>query len=371
MMPQEIGAAAAYEVWRNWRYHNGILAQPLAGDVRRQREALVGLAIGESAKLMQYTRRIGDTAGQAAAAETAAIAAARIFDQGNDALVRSGGAYGSLGSSSLSGALSPVLGPTGSYGGMGGMNGMGGAGGMGGMNGMGGAGGMGGMPGMTASSTGYDPMGASLAAPPISRRRSASFGGMSPYGAAPPLASSAYAASESGMYGGGDGMLGAGGPGGLAGSLSRPVSPVYPSAGYGGAPNMSYAGSAMDANPGGALERRLAEHEINRAGRYGERAALSGLQGSPYGPDGLPLNDGVGSAYGGYDEGFGGGGGGGYRRGYDDIDGYGYGRRRHHYGGGRRALEGGIGAARYAMAGRRLGEGGLAGGGGGLAGGYY
>lgn len=47
MAPMEIGAAAAYEVWRNWRYNYGILAQPLSGDTESQREALVGLAIGE------------------------------------------------------------------------------------------------------------------------------------------------------------------------------------------------------------------------------------------------------------------------------------------------------------------------------------
>ena len=47
MTPVEIGAAAAYEVWRNWRYNYGVQAQPLGGDAIRQREAIVGLAIGE------------------------------------------------------------------------------------------------------------------------------------------------------------------------------------------------------------------------------------------------------------------------------------------------------------------------------------
>lgn len=47
MLPSDIGAAAAYEVWRNWRSHYGVYAQPLAGDRERQREALVGLAVGE------------------------------------------------------------------------------------------------------------------------------------------------------------------------------------------------------------------------------------------------------------------------------------------------------------------------------------
>lgn len=47
MPPNEIGAAAAYEVFRTWRYHYGIIAQPLSGDRERQREALIGLAVGE------------------------------------------------------------------------------------------------------------------------------------------------------------------------------------------------------------------------------------------------------------------------------------------------------------------------------------
>ena len=47
MLPNDIGCAAAYEVWRNWRSHYGVYAQPLAGDRERQREALIGLAVGE------------------------------------------------------------------------------------------------------------------------------------------------------------------------------------------------------------------------------------------------------------------------------------------------------------------------------------
>lgn len=52
MLPPDIGSAAAYEVWRNWKSHYGVYAQPLAGDSDRQREALVGLAVGEGV----YTR---------------------------------------------------------------------------------------------------------------------------------------------------------------------------------------------------------------------------------------------------------------------------------------------------------------------------
>lgn len=47
MHATEVGAAAAYEAWRNWKYHHGIYAQPLSGDAERQREALIGLAVSE------------------------------------------------------------------------------------------------------------------------------------------------------------------------------------------------------------------------------------------------------------------------------------------------------------------------------------
>ena len=51
MMPADVGAAAAYKVWRNWKYHYGIYGQPLGGDRERQREALVGLAVGEGTSI--------------------------------------------------------------------------------------------------------------------------------------------------------------------------------------------------------------------------------------------------------------------------------------------------------------------------------
>jgi hypothetical protein len=44
--PEEIGHAAAYEAYRTW-IHNANLYQPLSADDERQREALVGLAVGE------------------------------------------------------------------------------------------------------------------------------------------------------------------------------------------------------------------------------------------------------------------------------------------------------------------------------------
>ena len=47
MLPSDVGAAAAYEAWRNWKHHYGIYGQPLGSDRDRQREALIGMAIGE------------------------------------------------------------------------------------------------------------------------------------------------------------------------------------------------------------------------------------------------------------------------------------------------------------------------------------
>ncbi|KIJ67602.1 hypothetical protein HYDPIDRAFT_108462 [Hydnomerulius pinastri MD-312] len=46
LSPQEIGYAAAYEAYRLW-IHNSVLYEPLGGEMERQREALVGLAIAE------------------------------------------------------------------------------------------------------------------------------------------------------------------------------------------------------------------------------------------------------------------------------------------------------------------------------------
>ena len=53
MLPSDIGAAAAYESWRNWKHHYSIYGQPLSDDRERQREALIGLAVGEGALAVQ------------------------------------------------------------------------------------------------------------------------------------------------------------------------------------------------------------------------------------------------------------------------------------------------------------------------------
>jgi len=46
MLPEELGHAAAYEAYRTWM-HNSSIYEPLSGDVERQREGLIGLAIAE------------------------------------------------------------------------------------------------------------------------------------------------------------------------------------------------------------------------------------------------------------------------------------------------------------------------------------
>jgi hypothetical protein len=46
MLPEHIGHAAAYEAYRMWT-HNSSVHEPLSGDTARQREGLIGLAVGE------------------------------------------------------------------------------------------------------------------------------------------------------------------------------------------------------------------------------------------------------------------------------------------------------------------------------------
>ena len=101
MLPSDIGAAAAYESWRCWRFHYGIMAQPLSGDRERQREALIGLAVAEgllpcsssrfsmhsqhflclASRLYTFTGRVGDTTGRLQSCETAASTATRIYTE--------------------------------------------------------------------------------------------------------------------------------------------------------------------------------------------------------------------------------------------------------------------------------------------------
>ena len=46
MLPEDIGHAAAYEAYRTW-IHNSSIYEPLSGDIARQREGLIGLAVAE------------------------------------------------------------------------------------------------------------------------------------------------------------------------------------------------------------------------------------------------------------------------------------------------------------------------------------
>lgn len=46
MLPSELGHAAAYEAYRTW-IHNSSMYEPLSGDIDRQREGLIGLAMAE------------------------------------------------------------------------------------------------------------------------------------------------------------------------------------------------------------------------------------------------------------------------------------------------------------------------------------
>jgi len=48
MLPEEIGHAAAYEAYRTW-VHNSSMYEPLSGDIERETEGLVGLAVAEGA----------------------------------------------------------------------------------------------------------------------------------------------------------------------------------------------------------------------------------------------------------------------------------------------------------------------------------
>ena len=46
LLPNDLGAAAAYEAYRTWK-HNSFLYEPLSADRVQQREGLVGMAIAE------------------------------------------------------------------------------------------------------------------------------------------------------------------------------------------------------------------------------------------------------------------------------------------------------------------------------------
>ena len=53
MLPADVGAAAAYEVYRTWKYNSSLYA-PLSADRMMQREGLIGMAMGEGMCLSTY-----------------------------------------------------------------------------------------------------------------------------------------------------------------------------------------------------------------------------------------------------------------------------------------------------------------------------
>jgi len=80
MPPQEVGAAAAYEGYRQVKYGNNMY-QFLYSDYERQREALRGLAVGEVVRLWQETGRGLDQYGLQVACDAAVATAYHIVSQ--------------------------------------------------------------------------------------------------------------------------------------------------------------------------------------------------------------------------------------------------------------------------------------------------
>ncbi|KAI0250168.1 hypothetical protein BJV78DRAFT_1283469 [Lactifluus subvellereus] len=80
MLPQEIGAAAAYEAYRQIKYGTSMY-QFLYSDYEQQREALRGLAIAEVVRLWQDTGRMIDQYGLQVACDAAAATADSIISQ--------------------------------------------------------------------------------------------------------------------------------------------------------------------------------------------------------------------------------------------------------------------------------------------------
>lgn len=80
MLPEEIGHAAAYEAYRIW-VHNSSMYEPFMDDMERQTEGLIGFAVAEATKLMQYSGRSWDSYGRMTACEAAAATASCIASQ--------------------------------------------------------------------------------------------------------------------------------------------------------------------------------------------------------------------------------------------------------------------------------------------------
>ncbi|KAF8659213.1 hypothetical protein AX16_001874 [Volvariella volvacea WC 439] len=81
MTPSEVGHAAAYEAHRNWRRSHRY--DPL--ETERQREGLIGLAVAEATRLLQYLpHHAANPTARTLASEAAAFTASTIFYQNRD-----------------------------------------------------------------------------------------------------------------------------------------------------------------------------------------------------------------------------------------------------------------------------------------------
>jgi len=126
MLPAEIGHAAAYEAYRTW-IHNSSIYEPLSGDIERQRECLIGLAIAEATRLMQFSGRSRDSYSRIEASDAAAASASIIFSQSQsrgfgdmDGAYRSrsrAGSFSGYGGASPYMGSPPYMGAGSSYGG--------------------------------------------------------------------------------------------------------------------------------------------------------------------------------------------------------------------------------------------------------------
>ncbi|KAL7281091.1 hypothetical protein ACG7TL_004395 [Trametes sanguinea] len=105
-LPNDIGAAAAYEMYRAWK-HNSFLYEPLSADRTQQREGLIGMAIAEATRLWQYSGRPMDTYGQRAACEAAAAVASVLADRLISYIGGYGGGLRAGGSPYMSGGALP------------------------------------------------------------------------------------------------------------------------------------------------------------------------------------------------------------------------------------------------------------------------
>ncbi|KAF8626838.1 hypothetical protein AX15_004669 [Amanita polypyramis BW_CC] len=83
MPPAAIGQAAAYEAYNTW-LRNSSMYEVVGEDRERQREGLVGIAVAEVTRLLQYSAHQLDRYAQSVAADAAAHTVTMLFYQGQD-----------------------------------------------------------------------------------------------------------------------------------------------------------------------------------------------------------------------------------------------------------------------------------------------